>query len=103
MLWSTESKSPRGDWVAQAYTLQSSGFGTAAVGTGVYLRRTNGPHKSIQVLGFSNKYAYPIGITAVTLAWETDSSLDVTYNDDAKLNLIVTNVDNVKITAHSLD
>lgn len=99
-LWSTESKSPHGDWVAQAHTLQSSGFGTAAVGTGVYLKRTGSPRTLIQVLGFSNGSAYPVGVTSVKLAWITNSHLDVTYNQDAKLNFQVTKASGVEITAH---
>lgn|SRR6185312_3013889 len=99
-LWSTESKSPRGDWIAQASTLQSSGLGTAAVGTGVYLKRTGSSNPPIQVLGFSNDSAYPVGSTAVNLTWVTDSHLDVTYNKDAKLNFKITKLGNVEITAH---
>ena len=99
-LWSAESTSPNGDWVAQAYTLQSSGFGTAAVGTGVYLKRTQDSHESIQVLGFSNDSAYPVGVTSVKLKWVDDSHLDVTYGRAAKLNFQAVMTSDVKVTEH---
>lgn len=86
--------------MAQASTLQSSGLGTAAVGTGVYLKRIRSSNAPVQVLGFSNGSAYPVGSTAVKLAWVTDTHLDVAYNQDAKLNFKVAKVDGVEITAH---
>lgn len=97
-LWSTESKSPCGDWIAQASTLQSSGFGAAAVGTGVYLRKTGELHTPIQVLGFSNYSAYPVGSTSVRLTWMNDSHLDVIYNKNAKLNFQEIKVNGVEVT-----
>lgn len=101
-LWSVEAKSPRGDWIAQASTLQSSGLGAAAVGTGVYLKKIGGLHPSIQVLGFSNYSAYPAGSTSVKLIWMNNSHLDVIYNQNAKLNFQEAKVDGVEVTVHQV-
>lgn len=101
-IWSAESKSPNGDWVARAQTLQSSGFGTSAVATGVYLDKAADSMSTIQVLGFSNNAAYPLGVTSVKMTWITDSHLDVTYNAGATLNFKLIKTDDVEITVHQV-
>lgn len=102
-IWSAESKSPNGNLVAQAYTLQSSGLGTSAVATGVYLKRAASSLPPTQVLGFSNNSAYPLGITGVKMKWITNSHLDVAYNAGATLNFQIAKADGVEITAHQAE
>lgn len=99
-IWSTESKSPNGDWTAEALTLQSSGFGAGAIGTGVYLKKTGSSNAPIHVIGFSNEYAYPAGRTAVKLIWVTNSHLDIIYNQNSKLNFKIAKAGNIEITTH---
>lgn len=99
-IWSAESKSPNGAWIAQASTSQSSGFGTAAVGTGVYVKQAAGSLPPLQILGFSNDSAYPNGITGVKMKWITNSHLDVTYGPGAKLNLQVIKAYGLEFTVH---
>jgi hypothetical protein len=99
-IWSAESTSPNGEWVAYAHTLQSSGFGTDAVGTAVDLRRAHGSRESIHVLGLSYDSAYPQGVTSVRLTWVDDSHLDVEYGKTAKLNFQAVTTGEVRVTAH---
>ena len=97
-IWSAEAKSPSGDWIAQASTLQSSGFGTADVETGVYLKWAAGSHPPTLILGFSNGAAYPRGITSVKMRWVSNSHLDVTYNAGATLNFQAIKAGGIEIT-----
>jgi hypothetical protein len=77
-------------------------MGTAAVGTGVYLKRLGGEGSEVQVLGFSNKTAYPIGTTAVSMSWLSDADLVVTYNQNATLNFHVDTVGGVNVGARQI-
>jgi hypothetical protein len=40
-IWSAESKSPDGQWIANARTIAQSGFGTGYIGTKVFLNWTH--------------------------------------------------------------
>jgi hypothetical protein len=98
-IWSAEAKSPNGKWLAQASTLQSSGFGTADVETGVYLKWVAGAHPPTMILGFSDNSAYPSGATNVKMRWITNSHLDVMYGAGATLNFQAIKAGGIEITA----
>ena len=99
-IWQSKATSPDKNWVATVSTTQSSGFGTADVETGVYLKWVNSPHPPTLILGFSNETAYPLGITGVQMHWVTNSHLDVTYNKGAQLNFQAIKAGGVEISAH---
>jgi hypothetical protein len=99
-IWSAKVLSPDGSRVAHAYTLQSSGMGTASVGTGVYIERPGSSTPSTQVAGFGNESAYPAGVTAVKLTWVGNSRLEVTYAKGAELNFKAAQADGVEIAVH---
>lgn len=99
-IWSAKVPSPDGSRVAHAYTLQSSGMGTASVGTGVYIERPGSSTPSTQVAGFSNESAYPAGVTAVKMTWVGNSQLEVTYARGAELNFKATQAEGVEIAVH---
>ena len=85
IIWSAESASPNGQFIASAQTTQYGGPGTAYVGTEVYLKQA-GSKSPLLILGFANGSAYPSGVTAVGLHWLSNSQLDVTYKATATIN-----------------
>jgi hypothetical protein len=81
-IWSTESRSPDGQWVASAQTEQYGGPGTAGIETSVFLQSVKGPQDKIRILELSQ------GATSVdlTLRWLSSTHLEVTYRRPATIN-----------------
>src|SRR5436305_15233888 len=52
--WSEQSRSPDGTWIANAHTVEYSGFGTGAVETIVEIRRLSGSKSPERVLAFAD-------------------------------------------------
>ena len=84
IIWSAESRSPDGNWLASARTEQSGGPGTAYVATTVYLKQNSQP--PVEILEFANDSAFPSGITNVDMNWVNPTHLEVTYKGHATLN-----------------
>jgi hypothetical protein len=81
-IWSAESHSPDGNWIASARTVEYGGFGTNSVETVIELKRTSGHFLSpIRVLGFSDDGKS----MALAMAWTTPSHFEVTFRDDPKV------------------
>lgn len=101
-VWSAESKSPSGQFIAEAHTVTIGGFGTAAPPvTSVYLRfARHSPWPPFLILAFANPTADPIGVTAVKMVWITKSHLDVTYKKPAFLTFQAIKAAGVQITVH---
>lgn len=85
VVWSGESVSPDGLWIASARTLQWAGPGNAAVETEVLLRAKSSSD-SIKILGLENEGVYPIGITAVNMKWAAPEHLIFSYRDHATID-----------------
>ena len=84
VVWSAESRSPDGYWLATAREEQGEGFGNAFDTTSVYLKRINSSQPPIEVLEFSvGSSAGDSGKLDLTMKWETPSHLNVTYNGRA--------------------
>jgi hypothetical protein len=81
-IWSTESRSPDGRWVARAVAEQHSGPGNALLQTTVLLKHTKGPKDSIEVLLFTQD-AKSINLK---MNWLTPSHLEVTYEQPAVID-----------------
>jgi hypothetical protein len=81
-VWSTEVRSPDGQWCAIARTDQYSGPGNAALLTTVYLKATKGPQDPIEVLLFMQD-AKSIDLK---MNWPTSSHLEVTYKQPAVID-----------------
>jgi hypothetical protein len=81
-IWSTESRSPDGGWIAKARTDQWGGPGTAAVISSVSLQRTEGARNEIEVLELWQD-SYPIKLT---LRWLTPTHLEVAYRGSARVD-----------------
>ena len=112
-IWRAEVRSPDGLWVAIASTLQTGGFGTAAIMTGVYLKRTNGSQPPVLVLSFwcngPAARAYVLDNTAngggtihLTMLWTSPSQLDVTYDGNASLEFQVVKYAGIEITVQNV-
>ena len=81
-IWSTEVRSPDGQWRAIARTDQYSGPGNAALLTTVYLKATKGRKDEIQVLLFMQN-AKSIDLK---MNWPSLSHLEVTYKQPAEID-----------------
>lgn len=81
-IWSTESGSPDGQWVATAHTDQYGGPGTAGILSTVSLRQVKGRQDNIEILQLSQD------ATSVDLKlnWLTPSHLEITYRQPASVD-----------------
>jgi hypothetical protein len=82
-IWSTESRSPDGQWVALARTDQYGGPGTAGILSTVYLKSVKGPQDRIKVLLLSTQEATSLN---VELNWLTPSHLEIAYRQPASID-----------------
>ena len=84
VVWSAESRSPDGYWVATAREERGGGFGNAFDSTSVYLKQINSSRPPVEILEFSvGSLASQSGKLNLTMKWKTPSHLDVTYNGHA--------------------
>ncbi len=114
-IWRTELPSPDGAWVAVAHTEQDGGFGSAWIGTSVDLKRSDGTvrrGKPFTILEFDcpgpAAHAYVLddanagGTIHLHMAWLTPSTLEVTYDGTATVNLQVARFAGVNISLQDL-
>jgi hypothetical protein len=97
-IWSTESRSPDGRWVARAVTEQHSGPGNALLQTTVLLKHTKGPKEPIEVLLFTQD-AKSIDLK---MSWLTPSHLEVTYEQPAEIDFQAIKCGGVDISVRDL-
>jgi hypothetical protein len=84
VIWSAESRSPDGFWVAAAKEERGGGLGNAYDSVSVYLRPTKGSDPGVEVLQFSvGSHQSQSGKLDLTMNWETPAHLGVTYNGHA--------------------
>jgi hypothetical protein len=81
IIWSTESRSPDGNWIARARTIEHSGFGTDGVETIVDIEQVHISNEREEILAFANDGA----AMGLTMKWGASSHLEVTYRDDEKM------------------
>ena len=81
-IWSTESNSPDGRWVASAHTDQYGGPGTAGILSTVTLRQVKGRQDKIEVLQLSQDAT---GVD-LKLNWLTPTHLEITYKQPASVD-----------------
>ena len=84
-IWSKGVPSSDNEWVATAVTKQWSGPGNAYVETTIYLKRTSGSQRPVEILNFpevgpSSRPGWPM-----TIKWITNSRLDIAV--DSRSNL----------------
>jgi hypothetical protein len=101
MIWSEESRSLDGLWLARAHTDQYSGPGNAGLYTMVELKRLNGPKKVTEILEFDFQTATPDRAT-IKMNWFTPTHLNVTYGGDANLDFQVVKCAGIDISVQDL-
>lgn len=101
--WSTELKSPNGQWVADAQSRQWTGPGTAYDATTVYIRNASSS-KHIQVVAFSHQYA----TMNLKMKWLTPTHLQIEYGpsgragDRVDLDFQIARVSGIDISVEQL-
>ena len=84
VIWSGESRSPDGYWLATAREERGGGFGNAYDSASVYLKQIKSSRPPVEILEFSvGSLASQSGRLNLTMKWESPSHLDVTYNGHA--------------------
>lgn len=82
IIWSTEVKSPDGQFVASAQTFANSGFGTDGIpATFVYLNWATGSQKPMEIMEFANESDSP-DTGKVEITWLSPKRLEVSYSKD---------------------
>lgn len=82
-IWSSEVRSPGGDWLASASTVAHYGPGTAGAVSSIYLKRTNNSSRPTEILEFFHHERSPSSKINLTMKWETPTHLAVTYDGRA--------------------
>jgi hypothetical protein len=81
-IWSTDSSSPDGRWVASAHTDQYGGPGTAGILSTVTLRQVKGKQDKIEVLQLSQDSTQ----VDLKLDWLSPTHLEITYKQPASVD-----------------
>jgi hypothetical protein len=97
-IWSTESKSPDGRWVASAHTDQNGGPGAAGILSTVTLRQVKGRQDKIEVLQLSQDATS----VDLKLSWLTPSHLEITYKQPASIDFQAIKCGGIDITVRDL-
>lgn len=85
-IWSAESRSPDGLWIASYQTNKFSGPGNNSVETLVYLRRTSGNKEPIQILLFEHDQNARFNTINLRMKWLSPSHLEVTFNNSPTID-----------------
>lgn len=81
-VWSAESASPDGRWIAASRVDENGGPGNDGLDAVVFLRDRNASNAPIEVLAFSlgDVPSARYGELGLSMKWRSPSRLDVTYN-----------------------
>jgi hypothetical protein len=110
-IWKQDIQSPDGAWLASVRTIQDGGFGSAYIGTTVYLKRIDASvnsGKPKEILDFDcpgpAPRAYELdpansgGTIHLTMKWLSPSHLDVSYDGTATVDFQVVRFAGVDIS-----
>jgi len=103
-IWSTESRSPDGLWVATAQAEEYGGPGTAGLVSNVYLRRIRGRRDRIEILVLHHD-SISVKLAAsgtVKLSWLTSSHLEITFQQPAKIDFQVVKCAGIDISIRDI-
>lgn len=101
-IWSAESRSPGGQWIAKAQTEAHGGLGTAGVQTSVSLRQNGDANHPTDILLLSYATANPVGITNVDMKWVTQSHLEIGYRGRATVDVQVVRFGGVEVSLRDI-
>lgn len=97
-IWSTESSSADGRWVAVAHTDQYGGPGTAAIMTTVSLNQVKGRQDKIEILQLSQNSTN----VDLKLSWLTPTHLEITYKQPASVDFQVIKCGGIDISVRDI-
>jgi hypothetical protein len=97
-IWSTESRSPDGQWVATAHTDQYGGPGAAGILSTVSLRQVKGRQDNIEILQLSQDAT---GVD-LKLNWLTPTHLEITYRQPASVDFQAIKCGGIDISVRDL-
>jgi hypothetical protein len=98
-IWSTQSESPDGRWIATAMTEEHGGPGNALLQTVVLLKHTKGPKEPIQVLLLTHNDVKSVNLS---LLWVAPSRLEVTYRQPVIVDFQAVKCGGVEISLKDL-
>ena len=101
-IWTAETKSPDGQWVAKAQTDQRSGFGTDGAVTAVYLQPSNGARPPVQVMSFSQNQNAQTSLIDLKMKWVDGTHLEVSYKERPNLDFQVVRYAGIDISVRDL-
>lgn len=101
-LWSVEVPSPDGRWLATAETVETSGFGTGDIETGVDLKWTKGSKPPEHILAFVHDPKSTSKTINLPMKWVDPTHLEVTYDGHATVDLQVVKCGDVDISLQVL-
>lgn len=97
-IWSTESGSPDGQWVAIAHTDQYGGPGAAGILSTVSLKQVKGRQDNIEIFQLSQD-AVSVDLK---LSWLTPSHLEITYRQPASVDFQAVKCGGIDISVRDL-
>lgn len=98
-IWTAESRSPDGQWIALAKTDQFGGPGTAGLQSTVSLQHAKGPKDKIAILVLSSQEMTSI---EPKLNWLTPTHLEITYRQPASIDFQAIKCGGVVISVQGL-
>lgn len=101
-IWSVESRSPDGLWIATGRADRYSGPGNAAIIVGVYLRRTNGSYPEEPVLNFYGQLPPDKSGVDLAIKWLTPSQLQVSFSQPPDLYYQVSRYAGIEISVRNV-
>jgi len=102
VIWSAESRSPDGMWLASGQTLSQRGPGNNNLSTVVYLKPADGSENPREILTLLDGPIVPPSVTGVKMEWLTPRHLELTYLGGRPVGYQATDCSGIHITAREL-
>jgi hypothetical protein len=97
-IWSMQSKSPDGKWLASAQTEQHGGPGNAGLQTLVYIKPTDGSASPELVLALTPSPGSDLDSSNLGMQWLTPAHLEISYSSKLVVDFKVANIFGIDIT-----
>jgi hypothetical protein len=101
--WQSDIASPDGNWTATGMTVGTSGFGTGALWTAIYLKRTGAKGQGFEILGYDEDTSTWVrGKAPLAMTWDGPTKLLVTFKRIPDLNVQVCKYGAITIAVNAL-
>src|ERR1700733_12091527 len=101
-IWAAETKSPGGQWLSKAQTVERSGFGTDGAVTAVFLQPFSDARSPVQVLSFSQNQNAQTSVIDLKMKWVDGTHLEVSYKEHPNLDFQVVRYAGIDISVRDL-